>query len=89
MTNMDFADYQKGTFLQASAASGVSSASVVVALLLLGHDLFWFLCGLFGVLEGIFSGQLGYNLTWWSTIFPVGEESLRTTLSSSTADEAD
>lgn len=71
LTKMDFAGYHKGTFLQASAASGVSSASIVFALLLLGHDIFWLICCLFGVLEGVFRRQLSYNLTWWSTIFPV------------------
>lgn len=70
-TKMDFAGYQKGTFLQASAASGVSSASIVFALLLLGHDIFWIICCLFGVLEGAYMRQLSYNLTWWGTIFPV------------------
>lgn len=73
LTKMDFAGYHKGTFLQASAASGVSSASIVFALLLLGHDIFWLICCLFGVLEGVFRRQLSYNLTWWSTIFPVGK----------------
>ena len=72
-TEMDFAGYQKGTFLQASAASGVSSASIVFALLLLGHDIFWLICCLFGVLEGVYMRQLSYNLTWWATIFPVGK----------------
>lgn len=73
LTKMDFAGYHKGTFLQASAASGVSSASIVFALLLLGHDIFWLICCLFGVLEGVFRRQLSYNLTWWATIFPVGK----------------
>ena len=72
-TQMDFAGYQKGTFLQASAASGVNSASIVFALLLLGHDIFWLMCCLFGVLEGVYMRQLSYNLTWWATIFPVGK----------------
>lgn len=75
LTKMDFADYHKGTFLQASAASGVSSASIVFALLLLGHDLFWLICCLFGILEGAYMRQLSYNLTWWATIFPVGKTS--------------
>ncbi|CAD6584305.1 MAG: hypothetical protein ASARMPRED_001731 [Alectoria sarmentosa] len=71
LTNMDFAGYHKGTFLQASAASGVSSASILFALLLLGHDIFWIICCIFGILEGAFRRQLSYNLTWWGTIFPV------------------
>ena len=73
LTKMDFAGYQKGTFLQASAATSVSSASIVVGLLLLGHDIFWIFCCLYGVLEGVFKRQLSYNLTWWATIFPVGK----------------
>ena len=73
LTKMDFAGYQKGTLLQASAASGVSSASIVFALLLLGHDIFWLICCLFGILEGVYMRQLSYNLTWWATIFPVGK----------------
>ena len=78
LTKMDFAGYHKGTFLQASAAPGVNSASIVFALLLLGHDFFWIICCLIGVLEGVFRRQIGYNLTWWSTIFPVGKSSLPT-----------
>lgn len=76
LTKMDFAGYQKGTFLQASAASGVSAASIAFALLLLGYDIFWIICCLFGVLEGAFKRQLSYNLTWWATIFPVGKAPL-------------
>ena len=77
LTKMDFAGYHRGTFLQASAASGVSSASIVFALLLLGHDIFWIICCLFGLLEGAFKWQTSYNLTWWATIFPVGRSSNR------------
>lgn len=73
LTKMDLAGYQKGTFLQASAASGVGSASIVFALLLLGHDIFWLICCILGILEGVYMRQLSYNLSWWSTIFPVGE----------------
>ena len=80
LTKMDFAAYHTGTFLQASAASGVSAASIVFALLLLGHDIFWFICCLFGILEGAYMRQLSYNLTWWATIFPVGKTSTHSRL---------
>ena len=77
LTKNDFAGYHKGYFLQASAASSVSSASTVFGLLLLGHDIFWLIICLFGILEGVFRRQFkGYTLTWWSTIFPVGEKSM-------------
>ena len=77
LTKKDFAGYQKGVFLQASAASSVSSASTVFALLLLGHDIFWLICCLFGISEGVFRRQFkGYTLTWWSTIFPIGKNSM-------------
>lgn len=77
LTKMDFAGYHRGTFLQASTASSVNSASTVFALLLLGHDYFWLICCLFGVLEGVFRRQLkGYTLIWWATIFPVGKTSV-------------
>ena len=76
LTKMYFADYHKGTFLQASAAPGVSSASIVFALLLLGHDFFWIIICVFGILEGVITRRQSYNLTWWATIFPVGKLSI-------------
>ena len=73
MTKMDFAGYHRGTFLQESAASIVATASVLFALLLLGHDIFWLCCALAGVLEAAFKRELSYSLRWWATIFPVGK----------------
>lgn len=72
MTKMDFAGYNEGTLLTASAAAGVNAASAVFALLILGHDVFWLICSLFAILEAAFKRELSYSLTWWSTIFPVG-----------------
>jgi len=70
-TKQDFAHYNKGTFLTASAASGLDSASILIALLIMGFDYFWALVALFAVVEGAFKKQLTYSMMWWSTIFPL------------------
>lgn len=71
--SMDFAGYNKGTFLTKSAASSLSAASVMFALSTLGFDVFWICCSVAGLVEGAVKGELCYTLTWWTTIFPVGE----------------
>ncbi|KAL2040517.1 hypothetical protein N7G274_006496 [Stereocaulon virgatum] len=70
-TKMDFAGYNKGTFLTAAAAPSANVASVVFALLLLGSDLFWITVALIGILEGAYERKMSYSLVWWTTIFPV------------------
>ena len=69
---MDFAGYHRGSFIQGSAASALSAASVMFSLLLLGLDIFWLCVATAGLLEGLVKGQMSYSLTWWATIFPVG-----------------
>ena len=68
---MDFAKYDRGTFLVSSAASSVDAASQVFGLLLLGHDIFCLICALAGIIDGAYKRQLSYSLSWWATIFPV------------------
>ena len=67
----DFAHYNKGTFLSASAGTSVDSTGVVLALLFLGFDYFWLLIALFALGEAAVKGQLSYSMMWWSTIFPL------------------
>jgi len=71
-SKQDFAHYNSGTFLTGSAASGLDSASVLIALLFLGFDYFWLLVALFAVVEAAIKRQLSYSMMWWSTIFPLG-----------------
>jgi tellurite resistance protein TehA-like permease len=70
-TKMDFAGYNRGTFLTAAAAPSANVAGVVFALLLLGHDFFWITVALIGILEGAYERKMSYSLVWWTTIFPV------------------
>lgn len=67
-----FGSYDKGTFLTASSAEAVQGASTVLALLLLGFDIFWLIFLLYALLEAGFKRQLKLGMPWWSTIFPVG-----------------
>ncbi|KAH7388648.1 voltage-dependent anion channel [Pyrenochaeta sp. MPI-SDFR-AT-0127] len=67
-----FGEYQEGTWLQASAASSVSAASVLIALLALGFAFLWITVAWYIVIETLFKRLLPFNLTWWSLIFPMG-----------------
>jgi tellurite resistance protein TehA-like permease len=70
----DFGEYHRGTFLQASAASGLSSASTMFALLLLG---FSFILGLMVLLRLVENMRYWkFSLSWWTLIFPIGISSL-------------
>lgn len=73
----DFGQYQRGTFLQSMAGSGVAAASMLIALLLLGFS-FMLACIVFGyLLENIKNWK--FQLNWWTLIFPVGMSSLPNT----------
>lgn len=72
MTRMDFANYNRGTFLTASAASGLSAASIMLALLCLGFAYFWFLVVLTAIIENAAKKKLTFGMMWWATIFPLG-----------------
>lgn len=66
----DFGQYQRGTFLQSMAGSGVAAASTLIALMLLGFS-FMLACIVFCyLLEN--SKNWKFQLTWWTLIFPVG-----------------
>lgn len=72
-SRMDFGHYNEGTFLTAMSGSSVSSACVLLAMLILGHDLFWVVIVFAGVGVNIMRRELTYSLLWWSMIFPLGE----------------
>lgn len=66
----DFGLYQRGTFLQSMAGSGVAVASTLIALVLLEFS-FILACIVFCyLLENVKNWK--FQLTWWTLIFPVG-----------------
>lgn len=66
----DFGQYQRGTFLQSMAGSGVAATSTLIALMLLGFS-FMLACIVFCyLLENIRNWK--FQLSWWTLIFPVG-----------------
>ncbi|KAF2856146.1 hypothetical protein T440DRAFT_99275 [Plenodomus tracheiphilus IPT5] len=67
-----FAGYARGTWLQGSAASSVSAAAVLLALLALGFAFMWITVAWCIVMEHLIKRQLPFSLTWWSLIFPMG-----------------
>lgn len=67
-----FAAYNRGTFLTASAAPGLSSASVLLALLIAGFDFFWLAIAIVAILDALVRRQLSFSLSSWGIIFPVG-----------------
>lgn len=75
-TRADFADYDRGAFLKASAASAVASSGVLVALLILGFALFWIATAWYILIEALLMRKLSFSLTWWSMIFPMGKQCL-------------
>ncbi|KAI4152313.1 MAG: hypothetical protein LQ340_002981 [Diploschistes diacapsis] len=71
--SMNFGGYNEGTFLTMMSGMSASAASVVIALLLLGFDVLWILLSVYGILEAAFKGKLFFTLSWWATIFPMGQ----------------
>jgi tellurite resistance protein TehA-like permease len=67
-----FASYNQGVWLTASAASSVSAAAVLIALLALGFGFMWITVAWYIVVEAAVKKQLPFSLTWWSLIFPMG-----------------
>ncbi len=72
LTRMDFANYNKGTFLTASAASGLSAASILIAMLCLGFAYFWLFVTLTALIENAIKKKLSYSMMWWATVFSLG-----------------
>lgn len=68
----DFGGYHKGTFLQASAAASLSSACVLIALLLLGFVVFWLGLVIYALIEGFTSRGLSWAPTANTLVFPLG-----------------
>jgi len=66
----NFGKYNKGTFLQASAGSALSAASIMMALLLLGFSFVLALTVFTFLLENI--KRWKFSIGWWTLIFPVG-----------------
>jgi tellurite resistance protein TehA-like permease len=67
-----FGSYNQGTWLTASAASSVSAASELLALMVVGFAFLWVTVAWYLVLEAAAMRKLPYSLTWWSLIFPMG-----------------
>lgn len=68
-----FGSYNQGTWLQSSAASSVSAAAILIALLALGFGFMWITMSWYIVVEALVKRQLPFSLAWWSLIFPMGE----------------
>jgi tellurite resistance protein TehA-like permease len=68
-----FGGYNQGTWLTAGAASSVSAAAVLLALLALGFGFMWITVAWYIVLEKAVKKELPFGLTWWSLIFPMGK----------------
>jgi tellurite resistance protein TehA-like permease len=67
-----FSGYAQGTWLQASAASSVSAAATLLALMALGFGFLWITVSWYIVVEALVKRKLPFSLTWWSLIFPMG-----------------
>lgn len=67
-----FASYNQGTWLTASAASTISAASELIALLVIGFAFLWVTVAWYLVIEAAVMRKLPYSLSWWSLIFPMG-----------------
>jgi tellurite resistance protein TehA-like permease len=67
-----FGSYNQGTWLTASAASSVSAASELLALMVVGFAFLWVTVSWYLILEAAVMRKLPYSLTWWSLIFPMG-----------------
>lgn len=68
-----FGRYDQGVWLTGSAASSVSAAATLIALLALGCASMWITVAWYVVLERAVKRELPFGLTWWSLIFPMGE----------------
>jgi tellurite resistance protein TehA-like permease len=68
-----FAAYNEGTWLKSNAASSVSAAATLIALLALGFAFMWITVSWYIVVEAMVKRQLPFSLTWWSLIFPMGK----------------
>jgi tellurite resistance protein TehA-like permease len=70
-----FGAYHQGVWLQAQAASSVSAAAVLLALMALGFGFLWISVAWYVVVEKAIKRELPFGLTWWSLIFPMGMSS--------------
>jgi tellurite resistance protein TehA-like permease len=68
-----FASYNQGTWLEAQAASSVSAAATLLALLALGFGFLWICVSWYIVVEAMVKRELPFSLAWWSLIFPMGK----------------
>jgi tellurite resistance protein TehA-like permease len=68
-----FGAYHQGTWLQSQAASSVSAAAILIALLALGFAFMWITVSWYIVIESLVKKNLPFGMTWWSLIFPIGK----------------
>lgn len=71
-TNGFFGSYNRGTWLTANAASSVSAASELIALLVIGFGFLWITVAWYLIIEAAVQRKMPYSLSWWSMIFPMG-----------------
>jgi tellurite resistance protein TehA-like permease len=68
----DFGAYHKGTFLQASSASSLSTVCVLGGLMLIGFSIFWLGLFVFALIQGFTRRGLRWAPTANALIFPLG-----------------
>jgi len=68
----NFAKYDRGFFLTATAAPIIRIICVLSALLLTGFAIFWMCVDYYAIINGLVRRKIKPSLFWWSTIFPAG-----------------
>ena len=81
-----FPEYDKGTFLTQSAAEALSTACMLVALLMFGFGVFWMIYGIYGILDAAVRKETKWTPAYYSTIFPAGTMNSALTLFSISLD---
>lgn len=71
-TSGAFASYNRGTFLQGSAAASLDSASIMLSMLLFGFGIFLLCISLVALFESLWKGEQKWTMAIWGTIFPMG-----------------
>lgn len=71
-TSNHFAGYNKGTFLTEAAAPALSTACVLLALLITGMGCMWAFVALYVMIERAYRRELKWTPAWNSIIFPTG-----------------
>lgn len=58
------------TFWTSQMGNELQGSGMLLALLLLGFDYFWFPIAIIGVLDALIRRQASYSLNWWAVVFP-------------------